>query len=240
MLALLGMLQQVDATPAAPIAASRPALRDAREDARERLAAAYADDLLDADELDERLEKLESASDQPAVARLIADLAPQAPAVPAAALVPVADAALQLSDRPAKITSVFSSTERRGHWSPAPSSTVLTVFGSTVIDLREAALPRGILEIRITAMFGSVEIFVPPGLPVELECMAILGSAEQDDPSAPPDPERPRVRITGWVALGSVEVRERLPGEGGWAARKRRKAAHKALRDAAARKALPP
>jgi hypothetical protein len=50
----------------------------------------------------------------------------------------------------------------------------------------------------------------------------------------------PRIRVTGFVAFGSVEVFERLPGEGFWAARKRRKAGKKALREAARNKALPP
>jgi predicted Ser/Thr protein kinase len=240
MAALLQALGQIDAAVIPPLPVSRPALRDARENARERLASAFAHELLDADELDERLEALEGAADEPMVARLVADLAPRAPAPAQAALVPAVGGAVALADRPGQITTVFSSTERRGHWSPAPYSKLLTVFGSTIIDLREATLPAGALEIRIAAMFGSVEIFVPPGMPVELECMAILGSAEQDDPSRPPEAAGPRVRVTGWVAFGSVEVRERLPGEGGWAARKRRKAAHKALRDAAAKKALPP
>jgi hypothetical protein len=42
------------------------------------------------------------------------------------------------------------------------------------------------------------------------------------------------------VFFGGVEVRERLPGESGWAARKRRKQAKKQLREAKAKKALPP
>jgi hypothetical protein len=48
------------------------------------------------------------------------------------------------------------------------------------------------------------------------------------------------VRVTGVVFFGGVEVRERLPGESGWAARKRRKAAQKQLREKKTRKALPP
>src|SRR5690606_10486713 len=49
--ALLRALREAEASVPAPVAGSRPALRDARESARARLASAYADDLLDDDEL---------------------------------------------------------------------------------------------------------------------------------------------------------------------------------------------
>ena len=51
-------------------------MRDAREDARDRLTTAFAEDLLDADELDERLERLENAQEHASVEALVADLVP--------------------------------------------------------------------------------------------------------------------------------------------------------------------
>jgi serine/threonine protein kinase len=223
-------LASVPSTPA-PIV-SRPALHDARERARELLASGFAKDLLDADELDARLERLEHAVNEGDVEHLVADLAPHPQP---AALVP----ARSPEARPTRILSIFSASERRGHWTPAQHTRVISAFGSTELDLRDATLPAEGLVIELRAGFASVEIFVPPGVPVDLECLAILGTAEQDEPSAQPDPASPRIRVTGFVAFGTVEVRERLPGEGFWAARKRRKAAKKALREAA-RKALPP
>jgi predicted Ser/Thr protein kinase len=241
MSALIDDLRRLSVVTAAPARiVSRPALHDAREQAREQLASGFAKDFLDADELDERLDQLEYAADEEAVARLVADLAPNPK--PTAALVPadtVAPVPALQPTRPARIFSIFSSAERRGQWTPAPHTQIIAAFGSAEIDLRDATLPPGGIQIEVRVGFGSVEIFVPPGVPVDLECLAIFGSAEQEEPSSLADPSMPRIRVTGFVAFGSVEVVERLPGEGFWAARKRRKAGKKALREAA-RKALPP
>jgi hypothetical protein len=235
----------VPALPApAPVAVvSRPALRDAQEQARVRLTQAYADDLLDAEELDSRLERLENAADPAVVSALVADLAPVSPAAPEQALaVPAATTALAPVHVAAegRTIAVFSGTRRAGVWQPARLNHVLAVFGGAEIDMREVELPPGETEIRVFCMFGGVEITVAPGTRVHLECTAIFGGAEQEEASTSPAPDGPVVRVTGLVFFGGVEVLERLPGEGGWAARKRRKAAQKQLREARAKKALPP
>jgi serine/threonine protein kinase len=230
----------------APLVVSRPALRDAREDARVQLTQAYADDLLDAEELDSRLERLENAADLPVVSALVADLAP-APAVATAeperalavsaktnALAPI-DVAAE-----SRTVAVFSGSRRAGVWQPARLNHLLAVFGGAEIDMREVDLPPGETEIRVFCMFGGVEITVAPGTRVQLECTAIFAGAEQEESTTPPEPGAPVVRVTGLVFFGGVEVLERLPGESGWAARKRRKAAQKQLREAKAKKALPP
>jgi serine/threonine protein kinase len=252
MQALTEALEPVSGAPPparpAPVV-SRPALRDAQEDARARLTLAYADDLLDAEELDSRLERLENAGDLPVVAALVADLAP-AVAVPALAAAP-AEQALAVpaaTNLPAvldvpqegRTVAVFSGTRRAGSWTPARVNHVLSVFGGAEIDLRDVELPPGETELRVFCMFGGVEITVAPGTRVQLECTAIFGGVEQEDASEQPAPDAPVVRVTGMVFFGGVEVCERLPGEGGWAARKRRKAAQKQMREAKAKKALPP
>ncbi|MCX4240442.1 protein kinase domain-containing protein [Paraliomyxa miuraensis] len=254
MQSLIAALEQVTGastdTPAPVV--SRPELRDAQEDARARLAQAYADDLLDADELDSRLERLENAGDLPVVAALVADLMRSvdsgaalvlagsevlAPSQPAPTNLPA------VVDAPAegRIVAVFSGSRRAGVWQPARVNHVMAVFGGAEVDLREAQLPPGEIELRVFCMFGGVEITVAPGTRVQLECSAIFGGVEQEDASAPPDPGGTVIRVTGMVFFGGVEVLERLPGESGWAARKRRKEARRQLRAArAAKNALPP
>jgi len=183
------------------------------------------------------------------VATLVADLAPVSP--PAVRAGPVAEPALAVpavGSVPARLpvpeesrtVAVFSGTRRAGPWQPARLNHVLAVFGGAEIDMREVDLPPGETELRVFCLFGGVEITVAPGTRVHLECTAIFGGAEQEDGSTPLDPDAPVLRVTGLVFFGGVEVRERLPGESGWAARKRRKAAKKQLREAKAKKALPP
>jgi len=228
--------------PAPPV--SRAELRDAREDARQQLTTAYTEDLIDADELDDRLERLENATSTALVQQLCADLAPAPePAPPGALAVRESAPPAVITPVPeAQIVAVFSETQRRGRWVPARENKVYAAFGSAELDLREADLPPGVTEIKVKAALGSVEIYVLPGTRVQMECSAILGSAELDEPSVPPASDGPVVRITGLVVLGSVEVHERLVGEGAWSGWRRRRAARKALRAERKRKrkALPP
>lgn len=140
-----------------------------------------------------------------------------------------------------RIVSVFSGMRRSGVWVPARVNQVFAMFGGAEIDLREARIEPGVeVELKVLVMFGGVEIIVPPGTHVQMDCTPLFGGAEQEDASEPADPDGMRIRVTGLVLFGGVEVIERLPGESGWAARKRRKAKHRALREAAKRKALPP
>ncbi len=229
--------------PAPPV--SRAALRDAREDARQQLTTAYAEDLIDADELDDRLERLENATSTALVQQLCADLAPATPAAAPSVALAVRESESPAVIEPApesQIVAVFSETQRRGRWVPARNNQVYAAFGSAELDLREVDLPPGVTEIKVKAGLGSVEIYVLPGTRVQMECSAILGSAELDEPSVPPAPDGPIVRITGLVVLGSVEVHERLVGEGAWSGWRRRRKARKALRAERKRKrkALPP
>ncbi|MCH9680123.1 MAG: protein kinase [Deltaproteobacteria bacterium] len=73
--AFVALLEDIAGAEPIPAVVSLPALRDAREQARDQMTSAYADDLIDADELDHRLEDLEDATDLGTVAALIADLA---------------------------------------------------------------------------------------------------------------------------------------------------------------------
>ena len=61
---------------------------------------------------------------------------------------------------------------------------------------------------------SSVEIIVPPGLAVETDGSAVMGTFD-DISRAPrhPDPEAPLLRIHGLAFMGSVRSRWRLAGE---------------------------
>ena len=68
--------------------------------------------------------------------------------------------------------------------------------------------------VALRAVMSSVEIIVPPGLAVETEGTAIMGTFEHVDRApAHPDPEAPLLRVHGLALMGSVEIKMRLPGE---------------------------
>jgi hypothetical protein len=84
----------------------------------------------------------------------------------------------------------------------------VTVIGGAEIDLREAELIGHELEIRCYSVLGGIEITVPDGVDVSVELVAVLGGREVRL-GAPPRPGAPLIRITGFCALGGVEVQTR-------------------------------
>ncbi len=205
-------------------------LEPARASARQRLGDSYAHDRIDADELDRRLDALEHASCLDDIAALTGDLAdPAAQAVTdqhgVSALVPVD----QVSAR-STIAAYFAETKRTGPWTPARDNDVRAIFASVRLDLREAQLAAGITHFAVEVALGELELIVPPGLPVDVECSAIFGEIDHDerigDPVASPTAGA-RIRVTGRVWFGSVHIREQQVGESRGDARKRRKAERK-------------
>lgn len=191
-------------------------LREPRERAIATLTDAFARDDLTMDELELRLSQAQAATSLEAIQVLVADLAPAAAPLPAMSIIPAGDARATDS-----ALAILGSTERRGTWLAARHMTATAVLGSVVLDLRDARLPAGVVELQVTAVLGSIEIVVPPGLAVEMHGSGILGSFESVDRApATPDPDRPLVRIHGVAVLGSVEVRTELPALPGGAPRK--------------------
>lgn len=208
-------------------------LQRAREQARTRLGDGYALDLIDQDTLDERLEAVERAATVAEIDALTADLRPAV----TTALAPTA-AALAVPDPPTRLRVLFSSVDRTGAWHVAARTRVRVVFGNATLDLRQAVLPGGPIELDVNIVFGNLDIIIPPGWQLDNECGAILGSVEQLSGPPPPGTPRQLLRVRGRVVFSSLTIHERLPGENAWGARKRRKREHKALAQRSAR-ALP-
>jgi hypothetical protein len=216
------------------------ALERARVSARERLGDGYANDLLDADELDRRLDALEHAATASEIAVLVDDLAApiavqDVPGADCVALVPIDTVALTGS-----IRAIFAETKRAGPWTPARSTAVAAVFASVRLDLREAQLAAGVTAFEVNVVVGELEVIVPPGLAVDVECNALFGEIDQDESLAGAPTGAARIRITGRVWFGSVTIREQLVGESKSEARKRRKAERKRLAGSARRKMIGP
>jgi hypothetical protein len=205
------------------------ALERLRAVARERIGEGYASDLIDADELDRRLEALERAGTAGEIEALAADLSPSV-AVAEQRIV-----ALVPSDRVPehqRVVALFSEAKRGGPWLPGRTNEVQAVFASVQLDLREAQLGPGTTLFHATVVFGELEIIVPPGLPVDVDCGVVFGEIDSDESLGHGiDASGLRVRIDGRVWFGSISVRERLRGESKSEARKRRKLERKRLAD---------
>ena len=193
------------------IQSRRPAVTTAE---RERTIAVLSDRFangdLDLDEFEERVTAAHRAAQPDELAALTADLAPVPAAEPAQPSVALASTVVEQGSA----LAIFGGTRRAGAWVVPQHMYVAAMFGGVEIDLREARLPAGAVTLDIHAIFGGVQIIVPPTLAVEMHGSAILGGFENMDrtPLAP-DPSMPVVHVRGLAIFGGVNVETRLPGE---------------------------
>ena len=181
-------------------------LRHARESAIERLSEGFARDELSLDELERRVDQAFAALDEPALARLVADLEPSAlPSLPRAAL---ARAPLEPPARPTSrlALAIFGNVERRLS-GVLPGARVSAVFGNVELDLRDVTLPPGVTELEVRAVFGNVELTIAPTLAVECVGASVLGSFAGVHRVPRGASDEPVLRIAGAAVLGNVEVK---------------------------------
>lgn len=214
-----------------PMAAeTRLTLAQERE-TRDRVIAAlsehFAHDVLDVDEFERRITIAQTSESPAEIDALLSDL----PALPAAAgttapATKITPALVPASQVRAEQTmlAIMGGVDRRGAWSMPRRLRLVTVMGGAHLDLREARFPPGPVDIEIFSMMGGTEIIVPPGLAVETHGSAIMGGFQEVN-RAPthPDANAPLLRVHGFVFMGGVDIRMRLPGESGRDAHRRQK-----------------
>ena len=199
-----------------PIVAGLAAERERTIALLQDAAAVSDDDAFDLDMLEERLELAMKARSIDELRVLTRDLpAVVTPEVVVAsshlpAIVEVPRAAVPERAKP-KISAIFSSVVRRGRRVQPAEMDVRAVFGSVVVDLREASFQSGVTTLRCKSVFGSVEVLVPPHVRVEMIGSGIFGSFEEQGANdlAAHASDAPILRVEGKAVFASVEVQTR-------------------------------
>ena len=90
---------------------------------------------------------------------------------------------------------------------------VRAVFGSVVIDLREATFAPGGTTLECRSLLGSIEIKVPPHVRVELGGSGVFGAFEESGHNelAAASADAPVLHVRGRAVFASVEVLCRPP-----------------------------
>ena len=184
-----------------------------REQAVVRLRDATAEGRLTLEEFSERVESAYAAKTNDELQRLMDDLPAVAPNTP------------RSRRRPKRFTvSIFGGTDRKGRWRSAKTHWVISFFGGSDLDFREASLEGGEANIYVFDLFGGTDLYVPEGVDVEFDGFALFGGLGEHGRDHPPRPGAPVLNVRVVSLFGGTDLWRVPPGAAG----KRR-----ALRDAA-------
>ena len=211
----------------------RGPLNLSRQNAIDTLMEHFANDVLDVDEFERRLDRAHAATSTDELRALLIDL-PGGGMLPSApGMTPGTDVAPRPSYSAAPagqvkdaeyVVALMGGTSRRGHWQPARKNYAIAIMGGTELDFREAAFGPGVTEVQVWTMWGGVEIIVPPGINIESRGIALLGGFDHaSDERGMPDPTAPTLRITGLAVMAGVDISVRRVGESARDARRRRR-----------------
>ncbi len=217
---------------------SRQPLSHTRQVTIDALCEHFANDVMGVEEFERRVDSAHRASTVADLKDLLRDLpGSDLPAPVSGASMPTPAprarsyrlaAAGQVKDREI-VVAILGGASRRGPWTPARKNFAFAMMGGAELDFREAVLGPGVTEVQVFAMWGGIEIIVPPGMNVESHGAGIMGGFDHLTDIAP-DPDAPTLRITGVAIMGGVEITQRYAGESSRDARRRRRIARKEQR----------
>jgi Cell wall-active antibiotics response 4TMS YvqF/Domain of unknown function (DUF5668) len=107
--------------------------------------------------------------------------------------------------------AVFGTRRAASSSQSLQGGSMVAVFGGVEVDLSAAALAADGAGIDATAVFGSVDLWVPSGWRVEVSGLPIFGGWDTGGAQNSP-PGSPTLRIRALTAFGGLEVK-RLPGQ---------------------------
>lgn len=211
-------------------------MKQKRELTIERLCEHFAQDRLELQDFEARLDRAHRATTLPELDELLRDL-PAAPAGPTPeqqarqAIARSTRAVTEAIRESRTLLAIMGGVERRGRWVPARRNVVIAVMGGAELDFREVDLPPGQTEVVIFCMMGGVEIIVPPGMSVDASGFAVMGGFGHAAARPDPAPDAPTLRINGFCMMGGVDIHVRHPGESAKEARQRERAERRLARE---------
>ena len=180
---------------------AEPLTPEQRERVEAELCEHFAAGHLELDELERRLADADRASSAIELRSLVRDLQPLTASYSAPAAEPASHGwALAL----------MGGSSRKGKWLPPRRLNAVAVMGGIELDFRDAALSPGVTQVTAVSIMGGIDIIVPPGLPVSVRGLGIMGAVDQvEHHTGERNPDMPQIVITALACMGAVEVKTR-------------------------------
>jgi len=109
------------------------------------------------------------------------------------------------------VVGFCASVSRGANWVLPRQLRIAAAPGNVDLDLTRGQIGAGVSEIHAVAVFGNIDIVVPPGVRVECDVHPLLGAfdvtpgARSANAVMPPD--APVLRISGSAILGCITVK---------------------------------
>jgi hypothetical protein len=104
------------------------------------------------------------------------------------------------------VVGILGGTNQKGRWRLERRLWIVCVLGGATLDVGQAEPDAPESVITVIAFFGGADITAPPGVPVELTGVSLLGGKSDERPRGPALPGCPLVRVRVFCALGGVKV----------------------------------
>jgi hypothetical protein len=108
------------------------------------------------------------------------------------------------SDRLVVSSTPVGAVKRSGRWRLHRDMKLGAVVGAVKLDLRHAQLPAAEVRLHVEAVIGSVKVWIPRGIEVEVSGSTVIGSRSVEEDVAPPHAPLLRLRVD--TVVGSVKI----------------------------------
>ena len=185
-----------------------------RDEAIEILREAAGDGRITVDELDERMEQVQSAKFPVDLDEVLSDLITELPSDrfrPTSAVSPIDNRALALQGRdrfdPLIIRAGWESEVRRANWAVPPFIRLEPAMSNIELNFLEVETALETIDVEIIAGLGSVTVVIPDDWAVNVDALSKTWGSVKSVVNAVPTGRRPLVRMSGSVGMGSFKAR---------------------------------
>jgi hypothetical protein len=110
-----------------------------------------------------------------------------------------------LAPMPSEHVTPIGAVKRSGRWRLDRAEQLGTVLGSVKLDMRQVEFGAPVVSLRVQTVVGSVKIWIPRGVAVEVEGHSVVGTRSVVD-DVPARVGAPVLRLRIDTVVGSVKV----------------------------------